>query len=296
MRPDDNPLLPNYKYVPDRLSRPRLVRAAVGRWRFAARTGSASRASDNGADASAPARSLDFELELGIWIGARERARRRRSPIGETPGTHIAGFCLLNDWSARDIQGWEYQPLGPFLAKNFHTSISPWIVTPEALAPFRVAQAPRPESDPKPLPHLHGGTDQMEGALDIALEVTLSTRAMRQAGTPAHRLSLGNARHLYWTVAQMLTHHTSNGCDLRPGDLFGSGTISSPEETGWGSLLELTRAGRQPVSLPSGETRAFLEDGDEITLRARCSREGVASIGFGDCRGTIVAAPVIASE
>ena len=196
----------------------------------------------------------------------------------------------MNDWSARDIQGWEYQPLGPFLAKNFHTTISPWIVTPEALAPFRMAQPKRPDGDPAPMPHLWDDADQRAGALDIELEVLLATSGLRSRHLPPQRLSLGNARYLYWTPAQMVTHHTSGGCNLHPGDLFGSGTISAPGETGWGSLLEITQGGRKPLELASGETRRFLEDDDEIILRARGVRDGVVSIGFGECRGTIIPA------
>jgi fumarylacetoacetase len=194
----------------------------------------------------------------------------------------------LNDWSARDIQAWEYQPLGPFLAKNFHTSISPWIVTPEALAPFRAPQPARPQGDPAPLPYLSDDADQAKGALDITLDVFLLTQAMRTQGLPPHRLSRGSATNLYWTHAQMLTHHASNGCDMRPGDLLGSGTISAPTPDGLGSLLEITAGGRERLSLPSGESRAFLEDGDEIIMRAHARRDGFVTIGFGECRGIVV--------
>ena len=209
--------------------------------------------------------------------------------MGEA-AAHVAGYCLLNDWSARDIQAWEYQPLGPFLAKSFGSTLSPWVVTPEALAPFRIPQPSRPEGDPAPLPYLLDGADQREGALDLALEVLLLTPAMRERGLPAHRLARSNARHMYWTVAQMLAHHTSNGCDLNPGDLLGSGTLSAPDPAGLGSLLEMTQGGRAPVELPSGETRRFLEDGDEVILRARAAREGTVGIGFGECRACILPA------
>ncbi len=225
---------------------------------------------------------------MGVWIGPGN-ALGEPIPIGAADD-HIAGFCLLNDWSARDVQGWEYQPLGPFLAKSFHTTISPWVVTPEAMAPFRIAQPPRPDGDPAPLPHLFADADQRGGGLDLQLEVLLLTPAMRAAGLPGHRLSVGNSRHLYWTVAQMVAHHASGGCNLRPGDLFGTGTISAPEELGWGSLLEITKGGRAALELPSGETRRFLEDGDEIILRARGVREGAAPIGFGECRAVILPA------
>jgi len=198
----------------------------------------------------------------------------------------------LNDWSARDLQGWEYQPLGPFLAKSFHTTISAWIVTPEALAPFRIAQPARPDGDPAPLPYLADPADQEAGALALELEVLLCTRAMRRQGLAPHRLSISNATDLYWTSAQLLTHHASNGCNLRPGDLFGTGTISAPD--GSGSLLEITNGGRAPLTLPSGETRRFLEDGDEICLRARARRDGAAPIGFGDCCGVVLAAAATA--
>jgi fumarylacetoacetase len=195
---------------------------------------------------------------------------------------------LLNDWSARDIQAWEYQPLGPFLAKSFATTVSPLVVTAEALAPFRITQAPRPEGDPLPLDHLYDAGDQSAGAFDIELEVLLLTEAMRYQNLQPHRLGVSNARHLYWTVAQLVAHHASGGCNLEPGDLIGTGTISAPGPDGFGSLLEMTKGGREPMSLPSGETRRFLEDGDEVIMRASCRRDGFASIGFGECRGRVV--------
>ncbi|MGH7103245.1 MAG: fumarylacetoacetate hydrolase family protein, partial [Acetobacteraceae bacterium] len=198
------------------------------------------------------------------------------------------GFCLFNDWSARDLQAWEYQPLGPFLAKSFASTISPWIVTPEALQPFRVAEPPRPADDPAPLGYLFDAADQQQGAFDIALEIFLMTEGLRAKNLPPFRTSRSNARHLYWTAAQLVAHHTSNGCNLHPGDLFGSGTISAPTEDGFGSLLERTEGGRNPITLPSGETRTFLEDGDEVIFRARAGRAGHATIGFGDCRARIL--------
>ncbi len=203
---------------------------------------------------------------------------------------HIAGFCLLNDWSARDIQAWEYQPLGPFLSKSFITSVSPWVVTAEALEPFRRAQPARPEGDPRPLPYLYDDNDQAHGAFDIELEVLLLTEGLREKGLPPQRLTLSNSLSMYWTVAQMVAHHSVNGCQLQPGDLFGSGTLSGAEPGQFGSLLEITAGGKQPVQLASGETRRFLEDGDEVILRARCKREGHVSIGFGECRGKVLAA------
>jgi fumarylacetoacetase len=202
----------------------------------------------------------------------------------------VAGYCLLNDWSARDIQAWEYQPLGPFLSKSFASTISAWIVTPEALEPFRTAQPPRPEGDPAPLDYLLDEADQREGALAIELEVLLLTERMRTEGHAPHRLSLGSTRHMYWTVAQMVAHHTSNGCALRPGDFLGSGTISAPTADGFGSLLETTRGGKEPVQLPNGGSRTFLQDGDEVLLRARATAEGAASIGFGECRARVLGA------
>ncbi|HEX4761360.1 MAG TPA: fumarylacetoacetate hydrolase family protein, partial [Sphingomicrobium sp.] len=199
---------------------------------------------------------------------------------------HIAGWCLLNDWSARDLQAWEYQPLGPFLAKNFLTSVSPWIVTSEALAPFRVPMPPRAKGDPEPLDYLKRENDD---AFAIQLEATLSTKKMRDEGLPPHVLSRGTAAAaMYWSAAQIVTHHASNGCNLQPGDLIGTGTLSTDSDSGLGSLLEISRGGKQPVELASGETRSFLEDGDEVTLRAWCEAEGAVRIGFGECVGRVV--------
>jgi len=279
----DNPLLPNYKFVPigyhGRSSSIRVSGVPVRRPQ-GQRKGPADEAPTFG-----PSRRLDYELELGVWIGPGNKLGSP-IPIAEA-STHIAGFSLLNDWSARDIQGWEYQPLGPFLAKNFATSVSAWVVTLEALAPFRVPQPPRPEGDPAPLAYLLDDTDQREGAFDIELEVLLSTPCLKDGGFPAHRLSIGSTRHLYWTVAQLVAHHASNGCNLRPGDLLGTGTISAPTSEGYGSLLEISEGGKRPVMLPSGNTRTFLEDGDEVIFRARATREGYTSIGFGEVRGTV---------
>ena len=282
----DQPLLPNYKHVPigyhGRSSSIVVSGTPVRRPR------GQTKAPDAEAPAFGPTRRLDFELELGIWIGPGN-ALGEAIPISAA-ADHISGFCLLNDWSARDIQGWEYQPLGPFLAKNFATSISPWVVTPEALAPFRTAQPRRPTGDPDPLPYLLDLHDQQSGALDLEFEVLLHTEPARREGRPPLRLSVSIAQHLYWTVAQLVAHHSSNGCNLRPGDLFGSGTISTPTPDGLGSLLEITEGGRRPVEVAPGETRTFLQDGDELIIRARAVREGWASIGFGEVRGTIAAA------
>ncbi|GGB29123.1 fumarylacetoacetase [Sphingomonas metalli] len=282
----DNPLLPNYKWVPigyhGRASSVRPSGEPVIRPRGQRKPPQAD-APDYG-----PTRRLDYELELGVWIG-RGNALGEPIPIAEA-GEHIVGLSLLNDWSARDFQAWEYQPLGPFLAKNFHTSVSPWVVTAEALAPFRIAQPPRPDGDPAPLPYLADAADQARGALAIELEVHLSTAAMRAQGTPPHRLSRGPASNMYWTIAQIVAHHASNGCDLRPGDLLGTGTISAPTDDGLGSLLEISRGGTAPIALPGGETRSFLEDGDELILSAHAAAEGYVPIGFGECRARIAPA------
>jgi len=281
----DNPLMPNYKYVPIGYHG-RASSIGVSGTNVRRPEGQRKPANET-VPTFGPCRNLDYELELGVWIGPGNDLGHP-IPIGEA-GQHIAGFCLLNDWSARDIQGWEYQPLGPFLGKSFFSTVSPWVVTPEALAPFRIAQEPRPAGDPVPLPYLLDASDQADGALDIALEVSLLTPGLQAKGLPAVRLSTGNARDLYWTVAQLATHHTSNGCNLRPGDIFGTGTISGTSAGSLGSLLEISAGGRQAIDLPSGETRRFLEDGDTVIMRAHCQRDGYAPIGFGECRGTIVA-------
>jgi fumarylacetoacetase len=283
----DTPLLPNYKYVPigyhGRASSVRPSGVDV------VRPNGQRKAPDVEAPVFGPSRRLDYELELGIWVGPGN-ALGHPIPI-QAAGEHIAGFCLLNDWSARDIQAWEYQPLGPFLAKNFHTTISPWVITAEALAPFRVAQPARPDGDPAPLPYLFDEFDQQSGALGLELEVTLSTALMRADGAAPFTLSRGAATSMYWTVAQIVAHHASNGCNLQPGDLIGTGTISAAEEGGFGSLLEISRGGQAPVTLPNGETRTFLEDGDEAALRATARADGFVPIGFGECRAVISPAP-----
>ena len=281
----DAPLLPNYKYVPigyhGRASSVRPSGAPVHRPAGQTRPPAGE---PGAAPRFGPCRNLDYELELGIWVGEGNSAGTP-IPIAEA-AAHIAGYCLLNDWSARDMQAWEYQPLGPFLAKSFATTVSPWIVTAEALAPFRLPQAARPAGDPAPLPYLIDAADQNEGALAITLEVSL-----RPAGADEPtKLSSVTADMLYWTPAQMLAHHASNGCDLRPGDLLGSGTISGPDVSSWGSLLELTRQGAAPLTLPAGQTRRFLEDGDEVIFRAIAHRPGMRQIGFGECRGVVLAA------
>ena len=283
----DNPLLPNYKYVPigyhGRASSVRpsgepVIRPSGQRKPPTADT-----------PEYGPSRRLDYELELGLWIG-RGNDLGSPIPIAEA-NNHIAGFCLLNDWSARDLQAWEYQPLGPFLAKNFLTSVSPWIVSPDALAPFRKPMPPRPEGDPEPLAYLDNLADRESGALAIQLEATLTTAQMRQKGLAPHILSRGSAdAAMYWSAAQIVAHHSSNGCNLQPGDLIGTGTLSTDSSTGLGSLLEISRGGSEPLALASGETRTFLEDGDEIVLRAWCEAEGAVRIGLGECVGRVVEA------
>jgi fumarylacetoacetase len=282
----DNPLLPNYKHVPigyhGRASSVRPSGVPVIRPR------GQTKAPDAAAPSFGPTKRLDYELELGVWVG-QGNALGEPIPIAEA-GERVVGLCLLNDWSARDVQAWEYQPLGPFLAKNFHTTVSPWVVTAEALAPFRTAQPPRPEGDPRPLDYLWDADDQAGGAYALELDVSLTTPKMRAAKMAPHRLSRGPASNMYWTVAQILTHHASGGCNLNPGDLFGTGTISAPERDGFGSLLEITRGGAEPIDLPSGERRGFLEDGDEVIMQATARAPGAVTIGFGACRAVIQAA------
>ena len=279
----DNPLLPNYKYVPigyhGRASSIVVSGAAVPRPRGQSKDAAAE------SPVFGPSRSLDYELEVGFFAGPGN-ALGQPIPIAEAE-QHIFGLCLLNDWSARDIQSWEYQPLGPFLAKSFATSISPWVVTMEALAPYRVPAYPRPDGDPAPLPYLTSTEDQAHGGIDLTLEVHLASRQMRESGQPPVRLSRGNLRNLYWTLAQLLTHHASNGCNLQPGDLLASGTVSGPSPDERGCLLELTQRGADPIRLPTGEIRKFLEDGDEVILRGYCQRDGLPRIGFGECHGIV---------
>ncbi|MCW1429812.1 fumarylacetoacetase [Novosphingobium sp. JCM 18896] len=282
----DNPLLPNYKYVPigyhGRASSVRPSGEPLVRPKGQRKPPEAE------VPVVGPTARLDYELELGVWIGAGN-ALGEPIPIAEA-ADHIAGFCLLNDWSARDFQAWEYQPLGPFLAKNFQSTISPWVITPEALAPFRMAQPARPEGDPAPLPYLADADDQAHGALALTLEVWLTTAKMREQGLESLRLSTGPASSMYWTVQQIVTHHASNGCNLQPGDLLGTGTISAPTREGFGSLMELSEGGKRAIALPGGETRTFLEDGDEITLKASASAPGRVTIGFGECRARVLPA------
>ena len=283
----DNPLLPNYKYVPIGYhGRASSVRASG---EPVVRPCGQRKPPDAEVPDYGPSRRLDYELELGIWIG-RGNDLGEPIPISDAPD-HIAGYCLLNDWSARDLQAWEYQPLGPFLAKNFLSSVSPWLVTADALIPFRKPMPHRPEGDPDPLPYLSDPEDRESGGLAIQLEVTLTTERMRREGAAPHVLSRGSAdAAMYWSPAQIVTHHASNGCNLQPGDLIGTGTLSTDSDAGLGSLLEISRGGKQPVQLATGETRSFLEDGDELTLRAWCEAEGAVRIGFGECVGQVLPA------
>jgi fumarylacetoacetase len=279
----DNPLLPNYKYVP--IGYHGRASSLVPSGTPVARPSGQTRSEGAATPSFGPTRSLDYECEIGAYVGP-----------GNSLGTaialadaesHLVGLCLVNDWSARDIQAWEYQPLGPFLAKNFATTLSPWIVTLDALAPFRSPAFERPPADPQPLPYLDDASNRAAGGIDITLEVFVRSARMRAANQPPHRLSTARFTDMYWTLAQLLTHHASNGCNLRPGDLLASGTVSGEAKDSRGCLLELTSRGAEPIALPSGETRRFLEDGDEVTMRAFCERVGFARIGFGECVGVV---------
>jgi fumarylacetoacetase len=279
----DNPLLPNYKWVP--IGYHGRASSLVVSGTPVRRPSGQTEGSGGGPPSFGPSRALDYELEVGAFLGPGNDLGTP-IPLREAED-HIVGLCLLNDWSARDVQKWEYQPLGPFLAKSFATSLSPWVVTREALAPFRVAAFPRSAGDPAPLPYLADEGDAARGGFDVRLEVRLSSRAMREAGHPPTTVSRSRLRDLYWTLAQMLTHHSSNGCNLRPGDLIASGTVSGPEKESRGCLLERTGRGSESLTLPTGETRRFLEDGDEVIFRGRCEREGFVPLGFGECRGVV---------
>ncbi|MBV9102628.1 MAG: fumarylacetoacetase [Candidatus Eremiobacteraeota bacterium] len=281
----DNPLLPNYAWVPI---------AYHGRSSSLCPSGYAFRRPigqtmppEAASPVVQPTRRLDFELEVAVWIGVGNDIGSRVSL--EDAERHIFGLGLLNDWSARDVQAWEYQPLGPFLAKSFATTVSPWIVTLEALEPFRVPWE-GPNEGAKPLPYLDAPSLRERAAFDVQLEARLQTETMRAKKSEPVRLARTSFRHTYWTVAQMVAHHTMNGCNLRPGDLFGTGTQSGPTSGELGSLLELTEGGKQPFSLGDGETRTFLEDGDTVVLHAWCEKEGSARIGFGTCEGSVLAA------
>jgi fumarylacetoacetase len=285
LRPEA-PLLPNYKWVPigyhGRASSLVVSGTPIRRPR-----GQTS-PEGNGHPQFGPTARLDYEAEVGFLIGAG-------NPLGEPIAIadaerHLAGLCLVNDWSARDIQAWEYQPLGPFLGKSFATTLSPWVVTRDALEPFRAPAAVRPDGDPMALPYLASAENSARGGILLSIEVHLQSARMREENRAAVRLSRGMLAEMYWTPAQLVTHHASNGCNLRPGDLLASGTVSGASSDSYGSMLELTWRGTKPLTLPSGEERRFLEDGDEVALSASCEREGFARIGFGECRGRILPA------
>ncbi len=280
----DQPLMPNYKWVPIGYHG-RASSIGVDQ-KFPRPVGQTKPANEGEAPQFGPCARLDYELELGIFVGTGN-AQGDRIALADAE-SHVFGLCILNDWSARDIQAWEYQPLGPFLAKNFASTVSPWIVTMEALAPFR-APFTRPEGDPQPLPYLDGEANRQKGQLDITLEVYLQTAKMRAEGAEPARLTHGRVTEAaYWTAAQLVTHHTVNGCNLQPGDLLGSGTLSGPTPDAAGSLMELTLGGKQAITLPNGEQRTFLQDGDTLILRGWCEREGAVRIGFGEASGTVV--------
>ena len=281
----DNPLTPNFRWMPIGYHG-RVSSIGVSGQRF--RRPSGQRMPPGAAEpVFGPCERLDYELEIGIWVGPGNPAGE---PVPlERAEAHVFGLCLLDDWSARDIQAWEYQPLGPFLAKNFATTISPWIVTMAALAPYRVPWT-RPQDDPAPLAYLESEANRAAGGIDLAIEAWIETARMRAEGTGPARLSRSSFRHAYWTVGQMLAHHTVGGCNLQPGDLIGSGTQSGPLPGEQAALIELSEGGRRPVALGNGETRAFLEDGDAVILRGWCEREGFARIGFGECRGQVLPA------
>lgn len=281
----DNPLLPNYKWVPigyhGRASSIDVsgqeIRRPIGQ----------TKAPDAEVPSFGPSKRLDYELEVGIYIGTENNLGEPVS-IAEADN-HVFGYCLFNDWSARDIQAWEYVPLGPFLSKSFASTVSPWIVTSEALIPFRKPWS-RDQNDPAPMAYLDSEQNRLQGAIDIKLEVLLQSKAMHEQGQPAHSLSQSTFAYSYWTVAQMVTHHTVNGCNLQPGDFFGSGTQSGPDEGELGSMLELNQGGKQLIKLPNGETRSFLEDGDCVLMTGYCAAKGAARIGFGSVIGTVLPA------
>jgi fumarylacetoacetase len=281
LRPD-NPLLPNYKWVPIAYHG-RASSVGVSGQEFARPYGQVLPPGASRPQLAA-SRRLDYEMELGVFVGRGNRLGEA-VPLAEAE-THVFGLCLLNDWSARDLQAWEYQPLGPFLAKNFATTVSPWVVTLEALAPFRVPWT-RPAGEPPPLAYLDDAATRAAGAIDIQLEVWLDSARMRASGVPAQRLSHASFRDAWWTIGQMLAHHTINGCNLAPGDLIGTGTQSGPGAGEAGSLLELSAGGKEPVNLPDGEQRTFLEDGDRVMLRGWCARQGYVRVGFGEASGAV---------
>lgn len=282
----DNPLLPNYKYIP--IAYHGRASSIVPSGTSIKRPSGQRKSPEEPTPSFGPSGLLDYELEVGFFVGAGNELGQ---PISiDNAEERIFGLCLVNDWSARDIQAWEYQPLGPFLSKSFATAISPWVVTLEALAPFCCPAFHRTEGDPLPLPYLSSPLDARQGGIDITVEVLLRSAQMREEGRPPFRLSLGSFQQMYWTLAQMVTHHSSNGCNLRPGDLLASGTVSGAEEGSQGCLLEITQRGSKPIELPTGETRCFLSDGDEVILRGYCEKEGYTRVGFGECRGIVLPA------
>jgi fumarylacetoacetase len=279
----DNALLPNYKWVP--IGYHGRASSIVVSGTPVLRPLGQTRDDQSAAPQFGPSRRLDYELEVGAVVAAGNALGQ---PIALADAeAHVGGLCLVNDWSARDIQTWEYQPLGPFLSKSFATSVSPWLVTMEALAPFRTPAFGRPAADPAPLPYLHDARNEREGGVAITLEVRLSSLRMRDEGHAAIRVSRGSFQSMYWTFGQLIAHHTSNGCNLQPGDLLASGTVSGATPESRGCLLERTWRGTEPLTLPTGETRRFLEDGDEVTMRGWCDRDGFRRIGFGECRGRV---------
>jgi fumarylacetoacetase len=280
----DNPLLPNYKWVP--IGYHGRASSIVPSGAAIRRPSGQTRDDPAVTPTFGPSRRLDYELEVGAIVGV---GNALGSPIPlASAETHVAGLCLVNDWSARDVQTWEYQPLGPFLAKSFATSVSPWIVSLDALAPFRVPAAVRAEGDPAPLPYLDDPTNRAQGGFDIELRVWIRSERMRSEEMPPQPVSVGTFATMYWTFAQLVAHHTSNGCNLQPGDLLASGTVSGATKESRGCLLERTWRGTEPLSLPTGETRRFLEDGDEVLMRGSCARAGYRRIGFGECRGIVL--------
>jgi len=283
----DNPLLPNYKWIPIGYHG-RSSTIGISGQQFHRPVGQ-TKAPDATEPSFGPCKRLDYELEMGLFVG---KSTQMGELINiENAEQHLFGVCIFNDWSARDIQAWEYQPLGPFLAKSFASTISPWIVTMEALAPFR-SHFTRPETDPQPLPHLTSEQNNEYGGLDIDLSCFIQTPTMRDGKQPMAQLSKSNFKYSYWTPAQLITHHASNGCAMRSGDLLGSGTQSGPTFEEAGSLLELSKGGQSPVTLPNGEKRTFLEDGDSIIMRASCSKQGAVKIGFGEVVATVLPAKI----
>ncbi len=282
----DNPLLENYKWIP--IGYHGRASSIVVSGTEIKRPKGQNHSNENEPPVYIPSKALDYEMEVGFFVG-------KGNDLGETidiknAEDHIFGLCLVNDWSARDIQGWEYQPLGPFLGKSFCTSVSPFVVTMEALAPFRVPAFEREEGDPEPLEYLSNEDNRKSGGIDMKLEVYIQTKKMRDENIEPHLLSRSNLKDLYWTIGQMLTHHASNGCNLQVGDLMATGTVSGQEDSARGCLLEITKRGSEPVELPNGETRKFLEDYDEIIMKGFCEKEGFRRIGFGECRGIVLSA------